>query len=71
MSVLVFAEASEGKYKKTAFEVSSYGKKVAEQLGTNLVVLTINSKEPASLYNYGAEKVFELFKNDAKNFAII
>ena len=32
MSVLVFAAAAEGKFKKTAFEVVSYGKKVAEQL---------------------------------------
>ena len=42
MSVLVFADSSEGKFKKTAFEVVSYGKKVAEQLGSNLITLTIN-----------------------------
>ncbi|MDD3721020.1 MAG: electron transfer flavoprotein subunit alpha/FixB family protein [Lutibacter sp.] len=64
MSVLVFAETSEGKYKKSALEVTSYGKKVAEQLGTNLVVLTINSNDPSILYNYGAEKVLTV-KNDA------
>jgi len=46
MSVLVFAETSEGKFKKSAFEATSYGKKVAEQLGTNVVVLAINSSEP-------------------------
>jgi len=57
MSVLVFAESSEGKFKKSAFEVTSYGKKVAEQLGTNLVVLTINASEPKTLNKYGAEKV--------------
>ena len=34
MSVLVYADSSEGKFKKTAFEVVSYGKKVAEQLGS-------------------------------------
>ena len=55
MSVLVYAETSEGKFKKSAFEVTSYGKKVAEQLNTNLVVLAINSSEPNLLYNYGAE----------------
>ena len=42
MSVLVFADSSEGKFKKSAFEVVSYGKKVAEQLGT-VVVVTINA----------------------------
>ena len=64
MSVLVFAESSEGKFKKSAFEVTSYGKKVAEQLGTNLVVLAINSSEPTLLFNYGAEKVLNV-TNDA------
>ena len=42
MSVLVFADSSEGKFKKSAFEVVSYGKKVAEQLGSNIVAVTIN-----------------------------
>jgi len=45
MSVLVLAETSEGKFKKSAFEATSYGKKVAEQLDTNLVVLAINSEK--------------------------
>ncbi|TCP23579.1 electron transfer flavoprotein alpha subunit apoprotein [Tenacibaculum skagerrakense] len=67
MSVLVFADSSEGKFKKTAFEVVSYGKKVAEQLGTNVVALTINSGDASELYNYGAEKVVEV-KNDLKSF---
>lgn len=60
MAVLVFAESTEGKFKKTAFEVTSYGKKVAEQLGTNVVVLTINADKTTPLYAYGAEKVLNL-----------
>ena len=60
MAVLVFTESTEGKFKKTAFEVTSYGKKVAEQLGTNLVVLTINADDTTSLYTYGAEKVLKV-----------
>lgn len=66
MSVLVFAETSEGKFKKSAFEVTSYGKKVAEQLGTNLVVLAINPSDATLLYTYGAEKVLTI-SNDALN----
>jgi electron transfer flavoprotein alpha subunit len=68
MSVLVFAETSEGKYKKSALEVTSYGKKVAEQLGTNLVVLTVNSTESAILYNYGAEKILTATNTALKPF---
>tara|TARA_B110001450_G_scaffold235048_1_gene239445 strand:- start:1199 stop:2155 length:957 start_codon:yes stop_codon:yes gene_type:complete len=66
MSVLVFADTSEGKFKKTAFEVVSYGKKVSEQLGTNIVVLTINASDPSVLYTYGAEKVLSV-SNDSLN----
>ncbi len=32
MSILVFAESSEGKFKKSALEVVSYGKKLAEEI---------------------------------------
>ena len=67
MSVLVFADSSEGKFKKTAFEVVSYGKKVAEQLGTNVVALTINGGNASELYAFGAEKVVEV-KNDLSIF---
>ena len=68
MSVLVIAESSEGKFKKAAFEVTSYGKKVAEQLGTNLVALTFNSGEPTLLYSYGAEKVLTVTNDALKTF---
>ena len=67
MSVLVFADSSEGKFKKTAFEVVSYGKKVAEQMGSSLAVLTINGGDASELYAYGAEKVVEV-KNDLASF---
>jgi len=68
MSVLVFAETSEGKFKKSAFEASSYGKKVAEQMGTSLVVLAINSNDPTALYTYGAEKVLNVTNENLKTF---
>jgi electron transfer flavoprotein alpha subunit len=64
MSVLVFADSAEGKFKKSAFEVVSYGKKVAEQLGSNLIVLTINANNNQELYVYGAEKVISV-SNDS------
>lgn len=68
MSVLVFAESSEGKFKKSAFEVVSYGKKVAEQLSTNMIVVTINSENPSELYTYGAEKVLTITNSTLKHF---
>ena len=68
MSVLVFADSSEGKFKKTAFEVVSYGKKVAEELGTSLVTLTINGGDASELYTYGAEKVVEVKEGGLASF---
>ncbi|WP_438989567.1 electron transfer flavoprotein subunit alpha/FixB family protein [Polaribacter sp.] len=76
MSVLVFADSTEGKFKKTAFEVVSYGKKVAEQLESNLVVLTINAKDAAELHKYGATKILTVANDslapfNAKQYAAV
>jgi electron transfer flavoprotein alpha subunit len=68
MSVLVFADSTDGKFKKTAFEVVSYGKKVAEQLASNLVVVTINAADAAELYTYGAEKVLTVANDRLSTF---
>ena len=70
MSVLIFTETSEGSFKKSAFELTTYGKKVAEQLGTNLVVLAINAKDPSELYTYGAEKVLNVTASDYSTFNV-
>ena len=64
MSVLVFAEVSEGKFKKNTLEVVSYGKKLAEQMGTHLTAFTINAETPSELASYGADKIVTL-TNDA------
>jgi len=68
MSVLVLAETSEGKFKKSAFEATSYGKKVAEQLNTDLTVLAINSVNPNELFLYGAEKVMNVSDENLETF---
>ena len=68
MSVLVFADSAEGKFKKSAFEVVSYGKKVAEQLGSNLVALTINANNNEELYTYGADKVVSVSNDSLSTF---
>lgn len=57
MSIVVFAESSEGKFKKSALEVVSYGKKLAEMMQTNLVAVTAFVSDVAPLALHGAEKV--------------
>jgi electron transfer flavoprotein alpha subunit len=69
MSVLVFTENWDGKFKKLSFELVSYGAKVAEMLGTTATALSIGNvadDELTKLGNYGAKKVISL-KNDALN----
>ncbi len=59
MSVLVYVEHAEGKFKKSTFEVVSYAKAIALQLNTNLVALAIGSlaaDQLSSLGTYGVQK---------------
>lgn len=73
MSVLIYTESSEGKFRKTSFEVVAYGKKIAEQLGTSAVALAINSEETKELHKYGADKVLNVkgIAFSAKTYASI
>ena len=58
MSILIYAESAEGKFKKVAFELASYGKKVADLLGTQCVALTLGTVNNAGeLGRYGAGRV--------------
>ncbi|MFP4024937.1 MAG: electron transfer flavoprotein subunit alpha/FixB family protein [Thiohalospira sp.] len=60
MSVLVFTENWDGKFKKLSFELVSYANKVAEMLNTQTVALSIGDvqdDELKKLSNYGADKV--------------
>jgi len=60
MSVLVYTESDQGNFKKAALEAASYGKAVAEAIGTNLVALTFNASEASELGTYGVEKVLNI-----------
>ncbi|MBN1925221.1 MAG: electron transfer flavoprotein subunit alpha/FixB family protein, partial [Prolixibacteraceae bacterium] len=60
MSVLVFTENWDGKFKKISFELVSYASKVAEMLNTSATVLSIGNVEAPELEKlgkYGAEKI--------------
>lgn len=61
MSVLVYIESEEGKVKKSSLEAVSFGKRLADQLGTenNAIAFgSIDSSELASLGKAGAAKVY-------------
>ena len=64
MSLLIYAESAEGKFKKVAFELASYAKKVAESLGSTVTAVTINAGDVSDLSRYGVDKVLKV-NNDA------
>ena len=60
MSVLIYTESNDGKFKKVAFEIASYAKKVADMLGTTVTAVSINATENAALSAYGVSKVLKV-----------
>ena len=71
MSVLVYVEQVEGKFKKSVFEAVSYAKAIADQQNTNLTAISIGNVEDSELKElgkYGASKVLKVETDQLKNF---
>lgn len=63
MSVLVYAENWDGKFKKSSYELVSYASKVAEMIGTSVTALSIGNadeEELKKLGGYGAGKIISV-----------
>jgi electron transfer flavoprotein alpha subunit len=69
MSILIYAESAEGKFKKVAFELASYAKKVAESLGTTVTAVTINTGDVSELSKYGVDKVLKVTNDKLSGFS--
>lgn len=69
MSLLIYAESADGKFKKVAFELASYAKKVAEKLGTTVTAVTVNAGEVSELSKYGVDKVLKVSNEKLANFS--
>lgn len=68
MSVLVYTESENGKFKKSAFEVASYAKAVADQMGTSVTAISFNASENENLGAYGVSKIFNVANDTLKTF---
>ena len=68
MSILIYAESAEGKFKKVAFELASYAKKVAESMGTTVTAVTINASNASELSKYGVDKVLKVSSDKLSKF---
>ena len=69
MSILIYAESAEGKFRKVAFELASYAKKVAESLGTTVTAITINTGDVSELSKYGVDKVLKVTNDKLSGFS--
>jgi len=69
MSILIYAESAEGKFKKVAYELASYAKKIAESLGTSVTAVTINVADVSELGKYGVDKVLKVNNEAVTGFS--
>lgn len=63
MSILVYTENWDGKFKKLSFELVSYAAAIAKEMGTTVTAVSIgdvSEDELKSLGNYGANKVLNV-----------
>lgn len=71
MKVLVYTESSNGKFKKSSFEVVAYGYAVAKQTGGSVTAISVGDvaqDELQKLGKYGASKVLNVSNDQLKNF---
>lgn len=69
MSVLVYTENWDGKFKKLSFELVSYASAIAEMLNTTVTAVTIGETDDSvlnELGRYGAEKAINIIGDSLK-----
>jgi len=68
MSVLVYTESENGKFKKNAFEAASYAYVVAKEMGTTVTAVAFNVSDTSLLGTYGVSKVLKITDETLKTF---
>ena len=60
MGILIYTESENGKFKKCALELASYGRAIADQLGVELIAACFNQNDYQTLGTYGVERVIQI-----------
>ena len=71
MSVIIYAESENGKIKKSAFELASYGREIANEMNVPLIAVTFDQQEVEPLGTYGIEKVIKFNGSSISNFTAL
>ena len=72
MAVLIYTQNYDGKFKKSVFELVTYGKALADQIGTETVAVTTGKLDDATLKElgkYGASKVISITNEELNDFS--
>lgn len=70
MAILAYIETNKSKPKKNSFEIISYARGLADQLATELIVLSFNIDDTTQLSNYGPDKILNINDNKLSDFNI-
>jgi len=68
MAVLVYTESEKGKFKKSALELVSYAREIANKTNSSVTAISINTDESNLLSNYGADKVLNVINTNLESF---
>ena len=70
MSVIIYSESENGKFKKSAFELASYGRALADKLGLSLIAISINNNEVDPISNFGVDKLIQVNNKELEKFQV-
>ena len=71
MSVLVFVENWDGKFKKLSFELVSYASRLAEMLGSSAIAVSIGKVEDAELSKLAFNGASKIISIEGEQFNIL
>ena len=71
MSILIYTESENGKFKKSAYELASYGRAIADQLGIELIAVSFNHNSHEVLGTYGVDRVIQINDVALKEFTAL
>ena len=71
MSILIYTESENGMFKKSALELASYARAIADKQGVELIAVSFNNKDHQTLGAYGVERVVQISDPSLENFTAL
>ena len=71
MSILIYTESENGMFKKSALELASYARAIADKQGVELIAVSFNNKDHQTLGAYGVERVVQISDSSLENFTAL